>query len=99
MGREIRMVPAGWQHPKNDKGNYIPLLKGSFAQADADWNEGYAAWQRGEVENYGDGPKWKPKPTDTESTTYKERQSHQRLPRRKNWRDGLPIPARARSAE
>ena len=80
MGREIRMVPAGWQHPKNDKGNYIPLLKGSFAQADADWNEGYAAWQRGEVENYGDGPKWKPKPTDTESTTYTE------------WAGGRPSP-------
>jgi len=64
MGREIRMVPPGWQHPKDAKGKYIPLLKGSFAQADAEWNEGYAAWSRGEVENYypKDGePKWKPK--------------------------------------
>lgn len=64
MGREIRMIPPGWQHPKDDKGRYIPLHKGSFAQADADWNEGYAAWQRGEVENYAadEGePKWKAK--------------------------------------
>jgi len=61
MGRQVRMVPPGWQHPKNSDGRYIPLLKGSFAQADADWNEGYAAWQRGEIENYGSGPKWKPK--------------------------------------
>ena len=62
MGREIRMVPPGWEHPKDAKGKYIPLLKGSFAKADADWNEGHAAWQRGEIENYSaDGPKWKPK--------------------------------------
>jgi hypothetical protein len=62
MGREVRMVPRGWQHPKNDDGKFIPLLDGNFAQADADWNEGYAAWQRGEVENYSPGgPKWKPK--------------------------------------
>lgn len=61
MGREVRMVPPGWQHPKDENGKYIPLLRGGFAEADSDWNEGYAAWQRGEVENYGDGPKWKPK--------------------------------------
>lgn len=64
MGREIRMVPPGWQHPKDAKGHYVPLHRGSFAQADADWNEGYAAWQRGEIENYGakDGEsKWQPK--------------------------------------
>ena len=64
MGRQIRMVPPGWQHPKNSEGHYIPLLKGSYAQAAADWDEGYAAWQRGEVENYSakDGEsKWKPK--------------------------------------
>lgn len=75
MGREIRMVPPDWQHPKDAKGKYIPLLRGSFAQADADWNEGYAAWQRGEVENYSAKPgesKWKPKPDDTESSTYTE---------------------------
>lgn len=63
MGREIRMVPKGWQHPKGDEGRYIPLLKGSFAHADAEWNDGHAAWQRGEVENYTPGEsKWRPKP-------------------------------------
>jgi len=25
MGREVRMVPANWEHPKNDRGNYEPL--------------------------------------------------------------------------
>ncbi len=35
MGREIRMVPRGWKHPKDRDGKYIPLLKQSFSQADA----------------------------------------------------------------
>lgn len=62
MGREVRMVPKDWKHPTDSDGKLIPLLKGSFAQADAYWNDGYEAWQRGEVENYvTGGPKWKPK--------------------------------------
>ena len=26
MSREIRRVPANWQHPKNERGRHIPLL-------------------------------------------------------------------------
>jgi hypothetical protein len=26
MGREVRMVPANWIHPKNDDGQYEPLM-------------------------------------------------------------------------
>ncbi len=25
MGREVRKVPANWKHPKNNRGQYIPL--------------------------------------------------------------------------
>jgi len=28
MGREVRKVPEDWEHPKNSKGNYIPLYDG-----------------------------------------------------------------------
>jgi hypothetical protein len=28
MGREVRMVPKNWEHPKDEEGGYIPLLKG-----------------------------------------------------------------------
>ena len=28
MGREVRKVPPYWQHPKNQEGNYIPLMDG-----------------------------------------------------------------------
>ena len=26
MGREVRRVPADWEHPKDSEGNYIPVL-------------------------------------------------------------------------
>lgn len=28
MGREIRRVPANWEHPRDDRGGYIPLHEG-----------------------------------------------------------------------
>lgn len=62
MGREVRMVPADWQHPRypDDRGRFIPLLDGDFAQADAEWSLGYAKWQEGLVESYGqNGKEWR----------------------------------------
>lgn len=64
MGREVRMVPPGWEHPKDEKGRYIPLMRGSYAKAAAEWDEGWKHWQCGEVEDFGASegePKWKPK--------------------------------------
>lgn len=26
MGREIRRVPVGWEHPKDQRGNFVPLV-------------------------------------------------------------------------
>jgi hypothetical protein len=68
MGREVRRVPATWQHPKYPadhykphlRGEYIPLHKGGFAAADRDWMEGWQKWQEGLCENYGAGEKWQP---------------------------------------
>jgi hypothetical protein len=37
MGREIRRVAKGWEHPRNDRGNYIPLLTQSFNAAAQEW--------------------------------------------------------------
>jgi hypothetical protein len=28
MGREVRMVPADWEHPVDATGKYIPLYRG-----------------------------------------------------------------------
>lgn len=65
MSREIRRVPADWQHPKYPddhyetyrRGRFIPLFDYDFAQADAEWMEGWTLWQAGKVQGYGDeGP-------------------------------------------
>lgn len=47
MGREIRRVPANWQHPKNENG-YIPLFDEYYLDALNKWWEGHNLWLRGE---------------------------------------------------
>lgn len=58
MGREIRMVPKGWEHPKNEKG-YIPLMGGPYSERVKSWDEENAQWQKGLRSNYEGG--WQPK--------------------------------------
>lgn len=57
MGREVRMVPANWQHPKISKPNwgtgmmeesYQPMYDMSFADAMNEWYAAWQAWERGE---------------------------------------------------
>jgi len=53
MGREVRMVPANWQHPKNENGYYISLFEGDkFEKRAAEWDEECAKWDRGEFPDY-----------------------------------------------
>lgn len=53
MGREVRRVPADWQHPKDERGNFIPLSKGSsYREAVKDWDDGCVAWNRGDFPQY-----------------------------------------------
>lgn len=48
MGREIRRVPADWQHPKDDKGRYISLFDGNnLKEAQAYWDDGAVLWKQG----------------------------------------------------
>jgi hypothetical protein len=56
MGREVRRVPADWQHPKNERGNYIPLLGSSFSQRHAEWMAEKAQWDAGLVRDYSQSP-------------------------------------------
>ena len=39
MGREVRMVPQNWQHPKDDRGRYKPLYGRSYAIAAEEFME------------------------------------------------------------
>lgn len=70
MGREVRRVPADWQHPMDERGHHIPLLDGSFADAAAEWDEASAMWDQGLREDWSDwspGPRqrrWMPKDGD-----------------------------------
>ena len=36
MGREIRMVPPDWQHPKKNNGRFVPLLDGDYYESARD---------------------------------------------------------------
>ena len=57
MGREVRRVPASWQHPRNERGHYIPLLGASFSERHAEWTAEKAQWDAGFVRDYRYG--WK----------------------------------------
>lgn len=71
MGREVRRVPANWQHPKNERGVFIPLFDGArFATAASDWDEGQAQWNAGYVRNYRGPAEWKPRDETIKETTY-----------------------------
>lgn len=64
MGREVRMVPPGWEHPKDETGRYIPLFEGTYSKDVAAWDEANARWQAGEQEDWHVGATtkaWKPK--------------------------------------
>jgi hypothetical protein len=37
MGREIRMVPPNWQHPKDERGQLRPMYRGNFADKFTQW--------------------------------------------------------------
>jgi hypothetical protein len=56
MGREIRRVPANWQHPKKDRYNprtqqyepaYKPMHDGGFEPRLAEWLKDWEAWRAG----------------------------------------------------
>lgn len=53
MGREVRMVPADWQHPKEynpylKKQCYRPLLDRDYSVDDADWSNARAELNSGD---------------------------------------------------
>lgn len=55
MGREIRRVPANWEHPKQE-GRYDdrlqPMFDETFEKAAADWKAEFAKWESGERPDY-----------------------------------------------
>jgi hypothetical protein len=58
MGREVRMVPANWQHPiKFKKGggiHFVHLLGRDFESCALEWDIENEKWNRGEFPSYAD---------------------------------------------
>lgn len=70
MGREVRRVPADWQHPKNERGDYVPLFDGKdYERRVREWDEGAAKWAEGLRDDWNGG--WQPI-GDVKSKTYAE---------------------------
>jgi hypothetical protein len=44
MGREIRKVPKGWEHPKNDRGEYQPMYDEDYETALNKWWTNHCLW-------------------------------------------------------
>lgn len=55
MGRELRMVPPNWEHPKTTRRNgdydYQPMYNRSFKKASDEWTADFMAW----MEKYPSG--------------------------------------------
>lgn len=52
MGREVRMVPKDWEHPKRDNGRYIALFDSDFEEDAAAWDKECADWDAGIYPGY-----------------------------------------------
>jgi hypothetical protein len=47
MGREIRMVPPNWEHPRDCNGDYHPLYDGDYETSARDWMDECLSWEAG----------------------------------------------------
>lgn len=65
--REVRRVPANWEHPKDEKGHLIPLFGDSFKEHAARWDEEAAQWEKGFYRLCKEN-KWKSKGPDQTGT-------------------------------
>lgn len=70
MGREVRRIPPGWEHPKDARGHHIPLLEGPFSKRLAEWEEGAVKWAEGLRTDWHGG--WKPLDHEQRAMTFTE---------------------------
>lgn len=67
MGREVRKVPADWQHPQDASGRPIPLFDGAeFQKQVAEWDEEHAKYAEGLIRSFPED--WEAKPADAPAT-------------------------------
>ena len=69
MGREVRMVPADWEHPTDRRG-FRPLYDGSkFRKELEEWNLNKAKWDEGLVASYTRDNEWIARDIENEETS------------------------------
>ena len=61
MGRELRKVPANWEHPKKENGNYQPMFNEFYGDAFNDWLEEHNQWLDGTHPDLKEEPELKDK--------------------------------------
>lgn len=61
MGREVRKVPEGWEHPKQMRlrldgvqEEFVPMHDARFSERADEWEREFAAWQGGQRASYFD---------------------------------------------
>lgn len=47
MGREIRRVSKGWEHPRDEHGHYKPLYDDDYEAQAQEWLKNCAEWEAG----------------------------------------------------
>lgn len=68
MGREIRLVPKGWSHPRDIKGHEIPLHDFSYDEILEEWLKGLEKWNEGLKDDWKG--EWKPLDDDEKNMTW-----------------------------
>lgn len=68
MSREVRRVPAGWEHPRDAKGRFVPLFGRDYATRAREWDEGAAKWAAGLRSDFNGG--WTPRTQDELGMSY-----------------------------
>jgi len=71
MGREVRMVPKNWEHPKDERGNFRPMFDRDYKQEFNEWLEEKEKWDAGFQKDWStDG--YKPKYEKYKDTSFEE---------------------------
>ena len=47
MGRQLRKVPANWEHPRKDNGQYQPMYEEFYGDVFDDWLKNHNEWMDG----------------------------------------------------
>lgn len=73
MSREVRRVSANWEHPRDARGYFIPLLGGSFKEKLEAYKIEACQWALGNELSYAtQPPSFVPRDASTDGMTFEE---------------------------